>query len=125
MNFGVGVPGSRFDRLLDEVRPSVISFFRNRLLAELLEQGIRSTLVIPVHKPQVLAAGTLSSGQRIPGIEGDPRNVGLNPTHYLQHPGYYYYAGARCTEMRRVKFQAALEAEVSHYFSELIIAVVN
>lgn len=100
-------------------------FFRNRLLAELLEQGIRSTLVIPVHKPQVLAAGTLSSGQRIPGIEVDPRNVGLNPSHYLQHPGHYYYAGARCTEMRRVKFQAALEAEVSYYSVNIIFPVVD
>ncbi|EKM81164.1 hypothetical protein AGABI1DRAFT_37866 [Agaricus bisporus var. burnettii JB137-S8] len=84
---------------------------QNRLLAELLEQATRFTLVIPVHKPQVLAADTLSSGQRIPGIDVDPRNVGLNPSHYLQHPGYYYYAGARCAEMRRVKFQTALEAE--------------
>lgn len=92
--------------------------FRNRLFAELLEQGTRSTLVIPVHKPQILASGTgvsqtASSGtQRLAGIDVDPRSMGLNPCHSLQHPGFYYYAGARCTEMRRIKFQAALEAEV-------------
>lgn len=107
------------------MRPSAIFIFRNRLLAELLEQATRSTLVIPVHKPQVLAADTLSSGQRMPGIDVDPRNVGLNPSHYLQHPGYYYYAGARCAEMRRVKFQAALEAEVSQYLLNIIITAVN
>ncbi|KAF5354759.1 hypothetical protein D9756_005506 [Leucocoprinus leucothites] len=90
---------------------------QNRLFAELLEQGTRTNLVIPVHKPQALAPsiGTSqpSSTQRLAGIDSDPRALGLNPSHALQHPGFYYYAAARCTEMRRMKFQIALEAEES------------
>jgi hypothetical protein len=41
------------------------------------------------------------------------RSLGINPSHTLQHPGFYYYMAAKCTEMRRTRFLAALEAEVS------------
>ncbi|KXN87455.1 Trafficking protein particle complex subunit 11, partial [Leucoagaricus sp. SymC.cos] len=90
---------------------------QNRLFAELLEQGTHSTLIIPVHKPQLPSPGTSTSqvltptAQHMAGIDIDHRTIGLNPSHSLQHPGYYYYAAARCTEMRRIKFQVALEAE--------------
>ncbi|KAJ3575278.1 hypothetical protein NP233_g1192 [Leucocoprinus birnbaumii] len=92
---------------------------QNRLFAELLEQGTRTTLKIPVHKPQISTPSTSASQaltpntQRIVGIDIDPRMHGLNPSHSLQHPGFYYYAAARCTEMRRQKFRVALEAEES------------
>jgi hypothetical protein len=39
--------------------------------------------------------------------------LGINPNHALQHPGFYYYLAARCTEMRRSRFLAALETEVN------------
>ena len=41
------------------------------------------------------------------------KSLGINPNHALQHPGFYYYAAARCTEMRRSRFLAALETEVN------------
>lgn len=90
---------------------------RHRILAELLEQGTRSTLNLPIHKP---VATTISPSQSqatlrtSAGVEYDAmRSLGLNPSHALQHPGFYYYMAARCTEMRRTRFLAVLEGEVS------------
>ena len=40
------------------------------------------------------------------------RVLGLNPNQALQHPGFYYYMAARCTERRRERFLTALESEV-------------
>lgn len=40
------------------------------------------------------------------------RSLGVNPSHTLQHPGFYYYMAAKCTEMRRIRFLAVVEAEV-------------
>lgn len=49
----------------------------------------------------------------MPGVEYDAmRSLGLNPSHALQHPGFYYYVAARCTEMRRSRFMAALNGDV-------------
>lgn len=105
-------------------RQCVFSFFeafishslsRYRVLAELIDQGLRSTLILPSHacKP---------SNTLVPNIDFDPvaqksqilsnSNSGLNATHALLHSGYYYYAAARCAEMRRKRFLIALQAEV-------------
>ncbi|KAF8891851.1 Gryzun, putative trafficking through golgi-domain-containing protein [Infundibulicybe gibba] len=88
---------------------------QHRILAELLEQGTRSTLSIPTHKPYT-AAGTLSASQYQRGgvhaLDSDAmRALGLNPSHALQHPGFYYYMAARCTELRRQRFLTAVDAE--------------
>jgi hypothetical protein len=45
------------------------------------------------------------------------RTMGVNPSHALQHPGYYYYMAAKCTEARRERFLAAAEAEVCSVYS--------
>ncbi len=45
------------------------------------------------------------------------RVLGINPNQALQHPGFYYYMAARCTERRRERFLAALESEVSPNWS--------
>lgn len=91
---------------------------RHRVLAELLEHGLRSNLVLPVHKPlqsdltasQATFRATAAAGHL---VELDtPRSLGINPSHALYHPGFYYYTAARCTEMRRKRFLATLEAEV-------------
>ena len=37
------------------------------------------------------------------------RVLGLNPNQALQHPGFYYYMAARCTERRRERFLTAIE----------------
>ncbi|KAF8161338.1 Gryzun, putative trafficking through golgi-domain-containing protein [Crassisporium funariophilum] len=91
---------------------------QHRVLAELLEQGTKSTLVIPVHKPAAANSNLSLSQQNLraaSGVEYDTmRSLGVNPSHALQHPGFYYYMAARCTEMRRERFLAAAEAELSH-----------
>ncbi|THV06232.1 hypothetical protein K435DRAFT_773423 [Dendrothele bispora CBS 962.96] len=95
---------------------------QHRILAELLEQGTRSTLTIPIHAPVVSSSalanasekGSLASRGALPGMELDAmRSLGINPSQALQHPGYYYYMAARCTEARRARFLVALQAEES------------
>ncbi|KAI6046343.1 Gryzun, putative trafficking through golgi-domain-containing protein [Pisolithus marmoratus] len=81
-----------------------------RVLAELLEQGTRSTLTLPTLIPGPRTAGGVP-GALGPGgapLELDAvRMMGLNPSHALQHPGHYYYMAARCTEARRERFLAS------------------
>ncbi|KAI9062346.1 hypothetical protein FKP32DRAFT_1593495 [Trametes sanguinea] len=87
---------------------------QHRVFAELLEQGTRSTLKIPspyppqAPSPAMLAAQSLEASQM--GLEA-MRVLGLNPNQALQHPGFYYYMAARCTERRRERFLGALESE--------------
>jgi hypothetical protein len=79
------------------------------VLAELLEQGMRSTLKIPTHIP---VPPTIASRPQVP-LDGETlRALGTNPGVTLQHPGFYYYMAARCTEKRRERFIAAAESEV-------------
>jgi trafficking protein particle complex subunit 11 len=88
------------------------------VLAELLEQGMRSDLIIPVHKAPAAAqtSNNLRGTAQTSALELESmRSLGINPSHALQHPGFYYYMAAKCTEMRRERFLAATEAEVSHY----------
>ncbi|PPQ63022.1 hypothetical protein CVT24_005968 [Panaeolus cyanescens] len=89
---------------------------QHRVLAELLEQGTRSSLVLPAHKPLNSLSGLTPSQQnlRASGLDYDSvRALGLNPSQAMQHPGYYYYMAAKCTELRRERFLAALEAEAA------------
>ena len=39
------------------------------------------------------------------------RVLSLNPNQALQHPGFYYYMAAWCTEQRRERFLSALEGD--------------
>jgi len=80
-------------------------------MAELLEHGMRSTLVLPIHRPSLLETPIT-----IPSLQSDAlTSLGLNPAHALQHPAFYYYMTARYTEKRREMFVAALALEVSGY----------
>ena len=117
LNTGVGLQGSTWClAFLFSGRVSNISC-RHRVLAELLEQGTRSTLEIPVHIPAPSNSNFSQSQQNLraaSGVEYDSlRSLGINPSHALQHPGFYYYMAARCTEMRRSRFLAAVESEVN------------
>ncbi|KAJ6593407.1 Gryzun, putative trafficking through golgi-domain-containing protein [Mycena capillaripes] len=90
---------------------------QHRILAELLEHGTQSKLVIPDHRP-VNPALAASQRTSVPvpnsALEVEAmRTMGINPSHALQHPGYYYYMAAKCTEARRERFLAAAEAEAS------------
>ncbi|KAF9243228.1 Foie gras liver health family 1-domain-containing protein [Melanogaster broomeanus] len=77
----------------------LIPAIRHRALAELLEQGSRSSLTFPSHTPASRASGASLASALGPG--GAPlnldavRTLGLNPSHALQHPGHYYYMAAR------------------------------
>ncbi|KDR75635.1 hypothetical protein GALMADRAFT_268205 [Galerina marginata CBS 339.88] len=90
---------------------------QHRVLAELLEQGTRSSLVLPVHKPvasNVTPSASQQTLRQVPNVEYDAmRSLGINPSHALQHAGFYYYVAARSTEMRRQRFLAILEAELN------------
>ncbi|KAK2463095.1 hypothetical protein APHAL10511_004750 [Amanita phalloides] len=90
-----------------------------RALAELLEQGLRSTLKIPPYKPPALTGNASLVAAVIRGSSAHSlemnalRSLGLNPSHTLQHPGFYYYMASRCTELRKEKFQTTVEAELN------------
>ena len=86
---------------------------RHRLFAELIEQGTRSTLKIPSHPPSLtpLTLNTLTTAAAT-APDDALRMLGLNPYQALQHPGFYYYMAARCTERRRQRFLDAVELEV-------------
>jgi hypothetical protein len=87
------------------------------VLAELLEQGMRSTLKIPTHIPvPPTQEASVASRPQVP-LDGETlRALGTNPGVALQHPGFYYYMAARCTEKRRERFIAAAESEVRAKF---------
>ena len=84
---------------------------RHRVLAELLEQGTRSSLTIPSHRPPPSAAASAAARGGLMEVDS-MRVLGLNPSHAMQHPGFYYYMAARCTEKRRERFLAVVPAEV-------------
>ncbi|KAF8160473.1 Gryzun, putative trafficking through golgi-domain-containing protein [Mycena galopus ATCC 62051] len=88
------------------------------ILAELLEHGTQSKLVIPDRRPvnPALVAATMRSSVTVPSsaleIEA-MRMMGINPSHALQHLGYYYYMAAKCTAARRERFLVAAEENQS------------
>ncbi|KAI0034857.1 Gryzun, putative trafficking through golgi-domain-containing protein, partial [Vararia minispora EC-137] len=73
---------------------------QHRVFAELLEQGIRSTLILPTHLP------TTGPSQTQAALLDEMRVLGLNPANALQHPGFFYYLAAGSTERRRRCFLA-------------------
>ncbi|EGN92744.1 hypothetical protein SERLA73DRAFT_98785 [Serpula lacrymans var. lacrymans S7.3] len=95
---------------------------QHRVLAELLEQGSRTTLTIPTHKPVPQPRPTTPSTGATSTI-GTPfeldavRSLGMNPSHALQHPGFYYYMAARCTEIRRERYLAVEGSEATQQAS--------
>ncbi|KAH9944784.1 Gryzun, putative trafficking through golgi-domain-containing protein [Amylocystis lapponica] len=92
---------------------------QHRVFAELLEQGTHSTLRIPTQYAAPLPAAALAAAHALDGGQRTAleleamRTLGLNPNHALQHPGFYYYMAARCTERRRERFLSAVEAETT------------
>jgi hypothetical protein len=77
---------------------------------------MRTTLKIPSSGPALSlrdAPTPMTSRTQLPPLEGEfMRVMGVNPGLALQHPGYYYYMAARCTERRRQRFMSALESDV-------------
>ena len=106
-SFGAGWRGSECDLLADFVNH--LTSCRQRIMAELLEHGMRSTLTLPIHRPSLLETPITMPSQQSDALT----SLGLNPAHALQHPAFYYYTSARYTEKRREMFTMALELEVN------------
>lgn len=82
-----------------------------RVLAELIDQGTRAGLTLSAHEPHPSTAPKPAGTGLLPEIDAMARSAGINPSHALQHSGFYYYMAAKCTDARRARFLAALEAE--------------
>jgi hypothetical protein len=80
---------------------------RYRIFAELLEMGMQSGLSIPV-SPSLANPSSLNAAH----------DQLLQPSTVLQHPGFYYYSAACCTEKRKETFRIAMEAETDAANSE-------
>ena len=94
--------------------PATSSRRRHRVFAELLEQGTRSTLKIPSPYPSPAPSAAAMAAQALEATQmglDAMRVLGLNPNQALQHPGFYYYMAARCTERRRERFLSALDGD--------------
>ncbi|KDQ13969.1 hypothetical protein BOTBODRAFT_110665 [Botryobasidium botryosum FD-172 SS1] len=76
-----------------------------RILAEVLEQALRSGLRLPTHTTS--APPSLASPAALDGT----RNLGINPSTILHHPGYYFYAAAICTQQRRSRYMEVLQSD--------------
>ena len=119
LSIGAGWPDSYALFLsLSIISPHLTIRCRHRVFAELLEQGTRSTLVIPTHRPQPSQPASASQAGSV-GLQPEAGGV-INPSHALQHPGYYYYMAARCTETRRERFLQALENQVPIFSSHQV-----
>ncbi|KZV82442.1 hypothetical protein EXIGLDRAFT_843706 [Exidia glandulosa HHB12029] len=99
---------------------------QQRWLGELLEHGLRGSLKIPSHMPHepvnpALAAQLAAAGGLAPGSKGASLDlgtalqlgIGVAPASALQHPGYYYFAAAKYTQMRFDRFLKALDLEAT------------
>jgi hypothetical protein len=54
-----------------------------------------------------------SSSVNTSAVEGDSmKELRMNPSQALHHPGFYYFVAARCTKIRREKFLVVVEGEV-------------
>lgn len=91
------------------------------VLGELAVEGTSHGLVIPIHRPRLPTTGTSTGaaprgqGQPIPAMQAMGITVGggvgsigamggLNPTHALMHPGWYYLLAAECAERKVGRF---------------------
>lgn len=84
-----------------------LSCYRYRILAELLDTA-SSTLTIPTYLPTFpIQPSTPPTQPTQPPTLEPSRPTGVNPSNALQHPGFYYYTAAMCTERRLERFNAA------------------
>jgi hypothetical protein len=82
----------------------------------------RGPLVLPSYHPAAdVCIGILVGRGRggLSTVKGDAMKVlGKNPSLALHHPGFHYRVAARCTEVRKERFLAAVEAEVGDVSQE-------
>jgi len=92
---------------------------QQRVLAELLEAGIRAGFKLPSHLPSEPVNPALTAQLAVVGGHGRGTSVdlsavfGLAPSSALQHPGFYYFAAAQFTQRRYTEFLRALDLEAT------------
>ncbi|KAG9036541.1 hypothetical protein FRB95_008596 [Tulasnella sp. JGI-2019a] len=77
-----------------------------RILAELVELALRAGYKLPVAAVPAIIADTI----RDP-VTSNVTAPNFKPDTVLQHPGYYYYMAAKCTQERLDRFLAVMEQE--------------
>ena len=78
-----------------------------RILAEVLELGLRAGLTLPTYETSVVLPPAFTS------LPAEPPPIpGRNTLNVLQHPGFYYYEAALCSRERFRRFTAIAEQEV-------------
>ncbi|GJJ08598.1 hypothetical protein Clacol_002817 [Clathrus columnatus] len=88
-----------------------------RFIAELLEIGLATSLKLPDYIPPLETVVPSSSSSQEFSIE--PHYGGMNPGSVVQHPGYFYYAAAVCTQRRLEQFTLASQS-VNDALSSLV-----
>lgn len=84
-----------------------------RLFAELLEYATRAGVVLPTNSPLPASRPPVVLSHGITPSVSDPNiPFGTNPTHSLQHAGYYYFAAANCIQQRHRRYLEAAAHEV-------------
>ncbi|KAF8511539.1 Gryzun, putative trafficking through golgi-domain-containing protein [Gautieria morchelliformis] len=109
--FGTSAGGGALARRLGSSGAGLLDELRYRILAELLDMATLSTLTIPQSLPNFpIRPSTPPTPHQTPPQHSliEPiRPAGVNPSSVLQHPGFYYYAAALCTQRRLEQFTAA------------------
>ncbi|KAG8955611.1 hypothetical protein FRC04_007602 [Tulasnella sp. 424] len=84
-----------------------------RILAELLELAVRAGYKLPnaTIPPSLLGIRPPGANSPSPNQQSDSKALGINPSHVLQHPGYFYYLSATCTLLRYERFLTAVQQE--------------
>ena len=86
-----------------------------RIFGELVELALRAGYKLPIPAIPTSRDGaiisTVTSGTT-PPLE--PKTLGTSPANVLQHPGYYFYTAANCTQRRYDRFLSVLEQEVRY-----------
>ena len=78
-----------------------------RILAEVLELGLRAGLKLPTFEASVALPPAFTT------LPAEPPPIpGRNTSSVLQHPGFYYYEAALCSRERYRRFDAIAEQEV-------------
>lgn len=78
-----------------------------RILAEVLEQGLRAGLKLPTHEASVALPPAFTT------LPAEPPPIpGRNTLNVLQHPGFYYYEAAICSRERFRRFATIAGQEV-------------
>lgn len=90
-----------------------------RILAEVLELGLRAGLKLPTHEASVALPPAFTT------LPAEPPPIpGRNTLNVLQHPGFYYYEAALCSRERFRRFTTIAGQEVKLKISAMLIVLI-